>query len=83
MKLQVGERVVIEGVVDSVEDVGNNRQVVTIRIAHNNKKLGVWADFCQRGGPEPQPPAPSTPGPGSNPAALTTLHISAGTPVNV
>lgn len=83
MKLQVGEQVLIRGVIESVEDVGGGREVVTIRHAGSGKKFGAWIEFFERPGPEPIPPAPAALGPGSDPTQGTTIHIQAGIPVSV
>ena len=79
MKFSAGQHVAIRGVVESVQDVGNGREVLNIREAKTGTKIGIWADFCEAVGPEPVPPIPSALGPGSQPAAGTTLHISVGT----
>lgn len=82
MKFQVGQHVAIRGVVESVEDVGEGREVVTIRHAHSGKKFGAWAELFENVGPELLPsPGPAQLGPGNNPTQGTTIHISAGTPV--
>lgn len=75
--LRPGEHVVIHGIVEHVEDVGNGMEVVTVKLTRSSDrfprghKIGIWVDFCERHyPPPPQPPA------------QITLTIVPGTPVN-
>lgn len=71
-----GEQVVIRGTFVSMEKVGDDRHVITMRAingSHHHPSgyvFGIWSEFVERGAYEPAPEPP-------------IIQILAGTPVDV